>query len=194
MTPSLLMPSEHLAVSSPKSSQSDWFRAQLSAASHTIANPAPLAETGESKSAVQPREWLSHVADAGIKHLSDIVKQLITLRQEGPEDEYGILRPTDFAFEAAVSLLIDCAIELSVTHHRKMPRGCASSDSEGGIRIEWVRPQTSVHLAIPAQQQPRRCYIYHEDAGDFGVEHAVSAKELAVWLARVEDEPLTPQR
>lgn len=113
------------------------------------------------------------LASAGIEYLSTIVNQLNELWRGPESDDYGRLRPTPTAFATAVDLLIDAAID-AAREGRKIPAGVASTDSEGGVRIEWVRDATSVHLAVPAEDSQEKAYIYHEDAGEYGTEPATS--------------------
>ncbi len=120
------------------------------------------------------------LADAGVLHLSPIVSQLVELWNEPEEeDEYGRLRPTRGAFDRSVGLLVDAAIEAHC-EQRRIPSGCVSTDSEGGVRIEWVRPEASVHLVVPASKD-NEAYVYHEVGDDYATED-VTPKRLAYWL------------
>ena len=123
------------------------------------------------------------LADAGIRHLSPIVGQLVELWQEPEEDEYGRLRPTRHAFDRSVDLLVDAAIEAN-HRQRRIPAGCVSTDSEGGVRIEWIRPTGSVHLVVPAARDPV-AYVYHQVDNDYATEDA-TPERLAYWLRRIE--------
>jgi hypothetical protein len=123
------------------------------------------------------------LADAGILHLSPIVRQLIDLWKEPEEEDYGRLRPTRDAFDMSVRLLVDAAIE-AYHQQRQIPSGCASTDSEGGVRIEWVRPGASVHLVVPAEEN-RVAYVYHQVGNDYATED-VTPERLAYWLRRIE--------
>jgi hypothetical protein len=125
----------------------------------------------------------SQLAAAGIKHLSAIIGQLVKLRKEEEEDEYGLLRATEYAFEKASELVIDAAI-ISTLKGRSVPRGCASTDSEGGIRIEWVRQVASVHLVVGAADN-QKSYIYHEVGSDYATKPATS-EVLAEWLNQID--------
>jgi hypothetical protein len=122
------------------------------------------------------------LASAGIKYLSAIVQQLVELREEEGADEYGDLRASQHAFDVACHLVTDAAIILA-RDGLQIPRGCASTDSHGGVRIEWVRPTASVHLVIPANSD-REGYIYHEVADRHGTEPA-SPNRLALRLGAV---------
>jgi hypothetical protein len=108
--------------------------------------------------------------------------QLSDLREESKKDDYGRLRPTDEAFDRSVHLLVRAAIE--AYPQRLIPAGCVSTDSEGGVRIEWVCPTASVHLVVPATRD-RAPYIYHEDGDDYTTEDA-TPERLAYWLYLID--------
>jgi hypothetical protein len=119
------------------------------------------------------------LASANIKFLSGIIQQLVALREEEETDEYGSLRANAESFDAACDLLTDAALEL-VPLNRQIPYGCASTDSEGGIRIEWVRQNVSVHLVVPPNRN-RTPYIYHEVGERYGTT-AATPEKLAACL------------
>jgi hypothetical protein len=120
------------------------------------------------------------LAAADIKFLSAIVSQLVEL-QQGPErDEYGVLRPTKHAFEQAISLLVDTAIA-EARRGGSIPHGCASTDAQGGVRIEWVGARCSLHLVVPASPS-NRAYLYHEVGDGYGSTDALSPESLGEWL------------
>lgn len=124
------------------------------------------------------------IADAEISYLSPIIRQLVEL-WNGPEsDEYGVLRPTQDAFEKAISILVDAAIDAAP---RQIPRGCVSTDSEGGVRIEWVRETSSVHLVVPATNSSES-YVYHEVDNSYATEDA-TPEGLSNWLKLIADGP-----
>lgn len=128
---------------------------------------------------ISPQRW--HLVAADIRYLSAIIGQLVQLRQEAEKDEYGTLRATQQAFDTACQLLIDAAI-LANNNRRPIPRGCASTDSEGGIRIEWVRPCSGVHLVVPASAAP---YVYHERGEMNGIGPA-TPESVAHWLQTID--------
>ena len=129
------------------------------------------------------------LANAGFLHLSPIVRQLVDLWKEPEKDDYGRLRPTQHAFDRSVELLVDAAIEAAIEAYPqcRIPAGCVSTDSEGGVRIEWIRPTASVHLIVPASGE-RVAYVYHEADNDYATE-AVTPERLAYWLRRIEYGP-----
>ena len=111
------------------------------------------------------------------------MRQLVDLWNEPEEeDDYGRLKPTQDAFDMSVQLLVDAAIEAHPQH--QIPSGCVSTDSEGGVRIEWIRPTASVHLVVPAKEN-HMPYVYHEVGNDYATEDA-TPERLAYWLCRIE--------
>jgi hypothetical protein len=132
-----------------------------------------------------PRVPESHylLASADIRHLSSLVRQLAALRECEEADEYGVLRASEHAYNEACQLLIDATITAAL-ERREIPDACVSTDSEGGVRIEWIRPQRSVHLVIPCDP-PRQPYLYHEVGDAYGTERA-TAGALAYWLRGID--------
>lgn len=123
------------------------------------------------------------LARAGIRHLSAIVLELVELR-EGPErDEHGVLRPTSYAFEETSSLMVNTAI-IAARENRPIPLACVATDSEGGVRIEWVREHVSVHLIVPANEEAAP-YVYLEKDNVYGTED-VTPEILARLLREIE--------
>lgn len=116
------------------------------------------------------------------ENLSAILRELAELQQEPVEDEHGLLRPTSFAFETTIRLLANAAI-IAGREGRSIPRGCVSTDSQGGVRVEWVRPANSVHLAVPATSNESG-YIFHE-CGDRYATESLTAENLALWLREI---------
>jgi hypothetical protein len=118
-----------------------------------------------------------------IRHLSAILRELIDA-QSGPErDDYGVLRPTKHAFAAASQLLIDAAMA-AASGNRRIPLGSVSTDSQGGVRVEWVRDRSSVHLVVPGPNHEPP-YIYHELGSDYATEDA-TAERLAIRLREID--------
>jgi hypothetical protein len=110
---------------------------------------------------------------------SAIVAQLAELWNGPEEDEYGRLRPTQDAFDAAMELFSDSAMPTDFDA-QSIPHGCVSTDSEGGVRIEWITDRASVHLIVPSKKTAR-AYVYHELGSDYATEDA-TAERLTYWL------------
>lgn len=162
----------------PEISELDWNFA----VSQVRASFAPSRQQDERATPEPVSPQRARLVRAGIKHLSILLRQLLDLRNEAEVDEYGVLRASQHAYEAACQLLIDAAIE-AARQGRQIPYGRASTDSEGGVRIEWVRPTAGVHLAVPAAPG-RNAYIYHEVGDKYAMETA-SPKGLAHWLREI---------
>ena len=136
------------------------------------------------RSTTPPVSQHGSVRAAGIKFLSPLLAALEELRTMTPEaDDYGALRATKFAYTTAADLLINAAI-IAGLDGRQIPRGVASTDSEGGVRIEWVRPNKNVHLAIPATPE-RDGYIFHQMGAECGTE-LPTPELLAKWLNGID--------
>jgi hypothetical protein len=116
---------------------------------------------------VPPERW--QLANAGILHLSPIVRQLVELWKGPKNDDFGCLQPTQYAFDRTIEFLVDAAIDANSDKGRQIPSGCVSTDSEGGVRIEWIRDAASVHMVVPAQTN-RAAYVYHETGNDYATE------------------------
>lgn len=130
-----------------------------------------------------PTQSAATASSANFKHFSSLIRQLAELRTEVGVDDYGALRADKRAYDTACALLTDAA-EIANRIGGLIPHGCASTDSAGGIRIEWVRPASGVHLVVPAPPDDNP-YIYHEVGDDYATEPA-SAEGLARWLQTVE--------
>ena len=124
--------------------------------------------------------------NAEVQELTGLLEQLSELRQEEPTDEYGILRLEESAFEQARELLTNATLVLAAEYGAKMPYGCASTDSEGGLRIDWLRSDRAVNLVIPAANQ-KPSYLYHELGPDHAAEYEVTPERLAIWLRIIDD-------
>ena len=66
-----------------------------------------------------------------ISQLTNMMKNLLDLLDLDTEDEYGILRPNDYAFKMAMNLIIDTYTMMG----DEFPQGSSSTDDQGGIRI-----------------------------------------------------------
>ena len=148
-----------------------------------VADQAPIEDEDprSTPSPISPTRL--RLAGAGIDHLSQIVKQLVELWTGPMNDDYGRLQPTQYAFDTTVELLVDAAIDGQFDEQRKIPYGCVSTDSEGGVRIEWIRERVSVHLIVPPDRS-KVAYVYHEFGGNYATEDA-TPERLSYWLRTV---------
>ncbi len=154
--------------------------AQLPEGSQVRVEIAPAA-TAKSQLQSANIKYLSSLIQ--IKYLSSLIQQLIEVRSAPEHDDHGVLRASQHAFDASCNLLVDAAI-VSALAGGSIPNGCVSTDSEGGVRIEWVRDAASVHLVVPASDA-RGGYVYREVGTTYGTEPA-TAESLARCLRVIE--------
>ena len=112
--------------------------------------------------------------------LTALLSDLRDLLKEEEEDDYGILKPTYHAFATALNLVM----EISMFIHAGYPFAAVSTDSEGGIRIEWVKGRGEIRLIIPASNS-KPPYIYYEFDDKYGVDRNANAVNLLRWLNRL---------
>lgn len=66
-----------------------------------------------------------------------------------------------------------------------IPQGTICTDGDGGLRLEWIRPDRELRLVVSASPQGRS-YLYHEQGddygADYGADYAPSDSELSRWL------------
>jgi hypothetical protein len=105
--------------------------------------------------------------------------RLIELLQEEEEDEYGILKPTPYAFDKAWNLTLAASQFMGIS----FKRASVSTDAEGGIRLTWTKqlPEAEVRLICPAEPN-KQLYLYHEKDSQYDVVKDVSGFTLASWL------------
>lgn len=105
--------------------------------------------------------------------------RLIELLQEEDEDEYGILKPTIYAFDKAWNLVLAA----SQLMKNSFKRASISTDSEGGIRLTWTKQQPEAEVRLICPKEPnKQIYLYHEKDSQYGVVKDVSGFTLASWL------------
>jgi hypothetical protein len=146
-----------------------------------VDNPVePSAEMGQPLSVTRSRDWIDRVSAPTAENgaLSVVLERLASLLDEDETDDYGVLSPSEYAFTTTWNLLVAAAREMSCS----FPRAAVSTDSEGGIRVQWIRPERQVRLVIPTVEGKRH-YIYHEEGDQYDVEPSVSATTLARWLS-----------
>ena len=99
--------------------------------------------------------------------------------QEEDEDEYGILKPTIYAFDKAWNLVLAA----SQLMKNSFKRASISTDSEGGIRLTWTKQQPEAEVRLICPKEPnKQIYLYHEKDSQYGVVKDVSGFTLASWL------------
>jgi hypothetical protein len=101
---------------------------------------------------------------------------------EDDEDEYGILKPSDFAFKTALDLVVEAHSMMGSS----FPRASACTDHQGGVSLTWtsVHPACKVRLFCPFiddDEQPVR--IYHRKDDEHGSEKVIS---VAILVDRLQ--------
>ena len=168
------------------SSAQSYFRSpwEWAESGYESVRPAPF-QTGEVTSVFDPlRPENQQVASAGIDNLSNLLHQLAELMQDCQSDEEDE-RPTQGAFEEAIGLLLDATIDL-VRQKHVLPRGRATTDSNGALRIEWRRPSACVLLVVPRPNMGQGTYLYRETGQVYEVAHRVNCQSLASALKQLE--------
>lgn len=124
-----------------------------------------------------------------LKELNLIVQQLAALAAAEPEDEDGVLRPTMRALQRTNKILLDASTVFLLSWRGSdsqlvFPKGFVSTDNEGGIRIEWMWPNSSVRLIVPATTDGKE-YIYFEFGEQRGSHRRVDGALLARLLKQL---------
>ena len=121
-----------------------------------------------------------------MRELGSIMCQIFDMANGAPTDDDGVLAPTKHSMTQTTSLLIQAST--IVWRHTSglaftFPRGFVSTDSEGGLRIEWTKPGASLRLVIAANNHGKS-YLYYEFGDKYGSERHVTAELLGRWLVR----------
>lgn len=112
-----------------------------------------------------------------------MVSRVLDLLQEEEdlEDEYGAEMPTEYALRTVLELLSKAYNEFQTA----FSRAAVSVSFEGGIRIQWMYPHSSMRLVVSGSPDEDG-YIYFENGDNYDTE-SVSAQNLAdriSWLQR----------
>lgn len=130
-----------------------------------------------------PSLWRSQ-ATMDSQGYEGVLRQIATLASADECDEIGILRPTKWALRQTLKILGRAVMASWIEgNHVPFPAGCVTSDTEGGIRIEWSDNGHAVHLVVRSNRD-QKSYVYFE-MGDIYGTVAVSGSNLAQSLRRV---------
>lgn len=113
-----------------------------------------------------------------------VLRLIALLAEEGGDDDYGAIGPSQFAFWQAF-LMVSNAISILGEDFACSP----SVDSQGGIRVTWRRGDRQIKLICPARRDTP-IYIYQaspegNSIRDQGVTAQVLADKLS-WLINRE--------
>ena len=119
-----------------------------------------------------------------LNNLNSMVSRVLGLHQEEdePDDDYGAVVPTKTALSNTLAILSEAFRELQTV----FPLAAATVSFDGGIRIQWMRPVSSLRLVVPGDQG-EEAYIYYEHEDAYGTEEAsapILAKRIR-WLQRI---------
>jgi hypothetical protein len=106
------------------------------------------------------------------------LKRLVELLEGEEEDDYGVIKPTDYAFKTAMNLILEANALLT-----DFPQASVSTDHEGSVRLAWSKlvPECEVCLFCPARAEAP-IDIYHVFENGEGVEDVMNVTALVKWL------------
>ncbi len=107
------------------------------------------------------------------------LKRLVELLESEDEDEYGLLKPSDYAFKTVMNLVLE-ANSLMTSN---FPKASASTDHQGGIRLAWTTLESDREVCLFCPHTPEYPVdIYHVLGDEEDVENVTSASTLVKWL------------
>jgi hypothetical protein len=114
-----------------------------------------------------------------VQGITITLKRIVGLLESEEEDEYGILKPSDYAFKTIINLVLEAHSLMG----NSFPKASASTDHEGGISLDWAKVETDrqVSLFCPFSSE-QKAYIYHQISDEYAVDYDVSLPNLAHWL------------
>jgi len=118
-------------------------------------------------------------SNSGLLNFRITVEGLIELLDLEEEDEYGILRPTEYAFRTAMKLVVEAYDILG----DNFPKASTAKDELGSIRLAWqnVNADRRVRLFCP-HSSDEKAYIYHQNSEEYASEDITSGAILVYWL------------
>ena len=99
------------------------------------------------------------ISNSGLSNFRITVERLIELLDLEEEDEYGILRPTEYAFRTAMKLVVEAYDSMG----NSFPKCSTGTDDQGSIRLAWenIKADCRVRLFCPSNAE-EKAYIYHQ--------------------------------
>ncbi len=119
------------------------------------------------------------IITTGSSNFTDTLKNILELLDLEEDDDYGILKPTEYALKTVIALVIE-AYEII---GNKFPEGSTCTDDRGGITVDWTskEPRRKVRLFCPSTSE-QSIDIYHSQGDQASVEDVVSVSTLVYWL------------
>lgn len=144
-------------------------------------------ETSSSRTATdEPSELTFPPVFERVHRLNEIIAQIRELNAGPVHDEVGRLRPTEYALNRVVELLIASSIEFLADSAPgcSFPKADVSPDLEGGLRIEWTLKTATVTLVVPPQEDGYKEYVCKRVSGKSDIETHLTGYLIAGWLKR----------
>ena len=118
-------------------------------------------------------------SNSGLSNFRITVERLIELLDLEEEDEYGILRPTEYAFRTAMKLVVEAYDSMG----NSFPKCSTATDDQGSIRLAWqnINADCRVRLFCPSNANAQ-AYVYHQKNEEYKSEDIISASTLVHWL------------
>ncbi len=119
------------------------------------------------------------ISNSGLSNFRITIERLIELLDLEEEDEYGILRPTEYAFKTAMKLVVEAYDIMG----NSFPKCSTATDDRGSIRLAWhdINTDCKIRLFCPSNADGK-AYIYHRKSEEYGSEDITSAATLVHWL------------
>jgi hypothetical protein len=119
------------------------------------------------------------ISNSGLSNFRITLERLIELLDLEEEDEYGILRPTEYAFRTAMKLVVEAYDSMG----NSFPKCSTGTDDQGSIRLAWenINADRRVRLFCPSNAE-EKAYIYHQKNQEYKSEYLISASTLVHWL------------
>jgi hypothetical protein len=124
-------------------------------------------------------EKITDSSNSGLSNFRITIKHLIELLDLESEDEYGILRPTEYAFRTAMKLVVEAYDSMG----NIFPKCSIGTDDRGSIRLDWtsIELNHTIRLFCP-HNGSEKAYIYYHKSEEYGSEDITSAATLTHWL------------
>ena len=118
-------------------------------------------------------------SNSGLLNFRITVEPLIQLLDLEEEDEYGILRPSEYAFRTAMKFVVEVYDSMG----NSFIKCSTGTDDQGSIRLAWqnINGDRRVRLFCP-HNADEKAYIYHQKSEEYGSEDITSAATLTHWL------------
>ncbi|MEG4324281.1 hypothetical protein [Microcoleus sp. herbarium5] len=118
-------------------------------------------------------------SNSGLSNFRITVERLIELLDLEEDDEYGILRPTEYAFRTAMKLVVEAYDSMG----NSFPKASTGTDDQGSIRLAWqnIKADRRVRLFCP-HSSDEKAYIYHQDSDKYASQNITSGAILVYWL------------